>query len=118
MPLPAMTNGCLPPDGSPYLASLEEIRDRFVVEAPAGQERDQVFRAVHLAVEGMAYAFGPGQILLGGEFVTHRSGRLPVARMVLVPTDWKSAWIHLSTDPRTLPWLTLEGSPYGSRLPS
>ncbi|GFG72727.1 DUF6932 family protein [Mycobacterium botniense] len=67
--------GLLPPSPNPYPATLNEIHQRFVLEAPeqTRERRSLIFEALRLHVAMMRRLFKHCRIWLAGGFVTHKA---------------------------------------------
>jgi hypothetical protein len=68
--------GLLPPSSAPYPATLDEIRQRFVAEAPEAtrDRRERIFTALNLHIGELRRAFATRpRFWLSGGFVTHKT---------------------------------------------
>lgn len=82
--------GILPASNQPHQATLAEIRQRFVDEAPIGQERRALIAdvlEVHVAMIRRLFAGVGIRIWLDGGFITHKRWKEPrdADLVVLVP---------------------------------
>lgn len=72
MNLPQLTaQGRLP--AGRYRVTLDELRTRFVDEAPEPLERDLVYRALELHLSRLVDLAGPSTVWVDGGFVTHKT---------------------------------------------
>lgn len=69
--IPAMTADGLLPDGR-HPATLDEVRERFVRDAPNSDDRDLVFRALEVHLARARQLFPGATLWLDGGFVTHK----------------------------------------------
>ncbi|WP_420365888.1 hypothetical protein AAEP80_02860 [Curtobacterium sp. L3-7] len=86
--LPAMDGrGLLPPAAHPYTATLEELHERFVVEAPFREQRQRVFDALSLYAALVWDALPSARLRIDGGFITHRTWAAPEDADVVVVYD-------------------------------
>lgn len=99
--LPAMTSdGVLPPGVHP--ASLGEVRERFVDQAPHQPQRERIWRGLELFLELLRIKIPAATLWLDGGFVTHKDrAPLDLDLVVLVDgatvtgltaDDWETVW--------------------------
>lgn len=62
--------GRLPPGRHP--ATLDEVFQRFVDDAPHAEHRGRIFRALEVYLDRLVELAGPGTVWLDGGFVTHK----------------------------------------------
>lgn len=77
--LPAVdpNSGLLPPAPEPYRATLEDVRQRFVVEAPFSDERAFVFEAL-VIYSRLIWKIAPtARLRIDGGFITHKTWAAP-----------------------------------------
>lgn len=83
--------GVLPASPTPHLATLSEIRARFVDEAPEDQRerRELIADALALHVALVRRLFDEPTIWLNGGFCTHKTWRVPrdADLLVLIPSS-------------------------------
>jgi hypothetical protein len=60
-----------------HTATLEEIYDAFVDQAPFQKERDLIFRALSVYLDILRMRFTDPRVLLNGGFTTHKSWAAP-----------------------------------------
>lgn len=96
MPLPPCSNddfGILPAANEPHPATLNELRDRFVEEAPETQRDRRLLihsaLTLHIAMVRRYFKDFPIRIWLNGGFITHKTWKAPrdADFAVLVPPD-------------------------------
>jgi len=86
--LPAMDHrGLLPPATDPYPATLEELHQRFVVEAPFREQRQRVFDALSLYASLVWEALPTARLRIDGGFVTHKPWAAPEDADIVVVYD-------------------------------
>lgn len=68
-------DGLLPPGR--HLATLDEIREKFVKDAPFDTERSVVFSALELHFQIIVSLIPTGSLWVDGGFVTHKSWAAP-----------------------------------------
>jgi hypothetical protein len=80
--------GLLPAAPDPYLATLEEVRQRFVDEAPYSAEREVLFDALALYARVVWRLLPDARLRIDGGFVTHKAWAPPedVDIAVVCPT--------------------------------
>lgn len=77
MTLSVGANGRLAPDSEPHPATLEEIYQSFVVDAPFRDHRELVFRGLGLFIELVTLQIGSVRFWINGGFTTHKSWAPP-----------------------------------------
>lgn len=82
MPLPPCSDdeyGILPPADRPHPATLSEIWQRFVAEAPEGQQRRRgdIHTVLSVHISAVRRLFTNPTIWLNGGFVTHKRWKAP-----------------------------------------
>ncbi|MDQ0537704.1 hypothetical protein DEJ21_00795 [Curtobacterium sp. MCSS17_006] len=86
--LPALDDrGFLPPATHPYPATLDELHQRFVVEAPFRERRQRVFDALSLYAALVWDALPSARLRIDGGFVTHKPWAAPEDADVVVVYD-------------------------------
>lgn len=73
--LPKMdpATGLLPLAANPYAATLPEVYERFVEEAPHRERRELIFRALEIYAELVWASFPDARLRIDGGFVTHKT---------------------------------------------
>ncbi|PHV64641.1 hypothetical protein CSW57_22850 [Williamsia muralis] len=95
------------PEGC-HQATLEEIYQTFVVDAPHRAERDLMYRALVLYVDVLRTVFPTGRLWIDGGFVTHKLWRAPedIDVVAVVPmTDYSNVCTNAAA---MLPLMTLQ----------
>ncbi len=92
------------PEGR-HSATLDEIKERFVVEAPYRERRELIFDALSLHTKLVSSMFSRAKLWIDGGFVTHKSWAAPEDAdvAVLVPT----AEYAQAIDDKSLPLWTI-----------
>jgi hypothetical protein len=86
--LPALDErGMLPPAEHPYTTTLEELHQRFVVEAPHREQRQRIFSALSLYAELIWVSLPSARLRIDGGFVTHKDWAAPEDADVVVVYD-------------------------------
>lgn len=112
MTLPAMDGDLLPscPDLSPYRCTFDEVRARFVEQAPYPDERDLVMRTLEIYA-GRVWNVLPGaRLWVDGGFVTHKKWAAPKdADVVIVITAGEAERLDEAGAEALASLLTLQG---------
>ncbi|MBT1618089.1 hypothetical protein KK090_02350 [Curtobacterium flaccumfaciens pv. poinsettiae] len=86
--LPAMDDrGLLPPATHPYETTLDELHQRFVVEAPFREQRQRVFDALSLYASLVWDSLPTARLRIDGGFITHKTWAAPEDADVVVVYD-------------------------------
>jgi hypothetical protein len=101
--LPAMTEDGRLPEGR-HEATLDEIRERFVEEAPNRARRDLIFRALLVYADIVRSLFPEARLWINGGFVTHKSEAPKDVDVVIVSEAPDTVTIE-----QVAPLLTLQG---------
>ena len=81
------SRGLLPPADVPYPASLSDVHQRFVREAPFPSERQRVFDALALYASLVWERLPSAKLRIDGGFVTHKAWAAPADADVVVVLD-------------------------------
>lgn len=88
MPIPDWNNdGLLPAASAPHHATLDEIYDRCVLDAPNRERREHLFTGLRLYSESARTILGPGALLISGAFVTQQAEAIGIVAVV-IPDDY------------------------------
>jgi hypothetical protein len=122
MPLPEVNaQGFLDPAPQPYLGSLDDLHQRFVVESPNhNEERRKVFAALRLHLELLSDIGGSAKVWVDGGFITHKAAAPNDVDVVYLCRDEQHMGQMLRSN-RIWGLLTLQqvifGSPVAGGLP-
>jgi hypothetical protein len=106
LPLQLNTEGFLDPSAAPCRATLEEVRDLFVDQAPFKPRRELIFRALHLFTD-LVWAVTPdARLWINGGFATHKKWAEPEDADVVVIVPIKQYKLYL--EDAKLPLSTLQ----------
>lgn len=103
------------PDGR-HSCSLEELRARFVEQAPKGiAQRQRIWRAFEVYVDLVRRRIPGARLWVNGGFVTHKADPpSDIDVVIIVPAAWSPKSTQEQQDVKTL--LTLQGADLGSAL--
>jgi hypothetical protein len=73
---PVDANTGLLPVGK-HVGTLDDVRRRFVDDAPFSGERERPYRALEFYLSELTHRFGSATVLLNGGFVTHKHWAAP-----------------------------------------
>ncbi|MGN7222381.1 DUF6932 family protein [Curtobacterium flaccumfaciens] len=79
--------GLLPPATHPYETTLDELHQRFVVEAPFREQRQRVFDALSLYASLVWDSLPTARLRIDGGFITHKTWAAPKDADVVVVYD-------------------------------
>ena len=86
--LPALDErGMLPPADTPYSTTLDELHQRFVVDAPFPEQRQRIFAALSLYASLVWDSLPSAKLRIDGGFVTHKTWAAPEDADVVVVYD-------------------------------
>ncbi|OAN29116.1 hypothetical protein A4X17_05950 [Plantibacter sp. H53] len=107
----------LPPSTEPYPATLDEVYDRFVAEAPFAAERERVFTALKLYAELVWDLFPDARLRIDGGFTTHKDWAAPhdADVVVLCPT-YTDEQVSQGIEAPLFTFLNAEGTLLGQRV--
>jgi hypothetical protein len=109
MPIPTPNaRGFLDPSTDPYVATLTELHERFVVESPDHRDsRARIFTALELHLELLVEVGGPAKVWIDGGFVTYKPAAPNDVDLVYLCRDAAHMGAMLRAD-RILELLTLQ----------
>jgi hypothetical protein len=115
MPIPAPNaQGFLDPGTDPYLGTLAELHERFVVRSPHHQDaRATIFRALELHLELLVEVGGPAKVWIDGGFVTYKPTAPRDVDLVYLCRDGAHMGAILRSD-RIVELLTLQHVIFGA----
>lgn len=98
--------GFLDPGSSPYPATLEEIKELFVDQAPYQHRRAMIYRALHLFTDLVWETIPEARFWINGGFTTHKSWAAPEDADVVAIVPVKK--LKLCLEDSMLPLSTLQ----------
>ncbi|KAA1431089.1 MULTISPECIES: DUF6932 family protein [Mycolicibacter] len=113
MPIPATSGQYAVLPAGRHAATLDEVYEAFVVNAPFRPRRELIFRALTLYIDLVSPQFSTCRFWINGGFVTHKTWAEPEDAdvVVVVPSGEHSK----VTQPTFMPLLTL-GSNAGDKV--
>ncbi|MGZ9829910.1 DUF6932 family protein [Tsukamurella ocularis] len=105
MTLPFQSNGELGP--GVHRVDDDELYEIFVESAPHTARRQQLHSALRLYLDVLRTVAGPGRVLIGGGFVSHKNAAPADVDLVYICRD-AAHLEQVLTHPEVLPLLTLQ----------